>query len=71
LEYCKHNLKDYVKDLKGLKNASTKLEKVFKQCCQNAQKMHKCKIMHRNLNPSHILIDANGNPKFTGFGLSK
>jgi len=48
------------------------MQESFKQCCETVYKMnHDHKIMHRNISSYHILIDANHNPKLSGFGLSK
>lgn len=50
----------------------------FKDCCKliiriakSLQKAHDAKLIHRDLKPANILMDSDGNPFITDFGLAK
>lgn len=44
---------------------------LMKQICHAMAYAHEKGVIHRDLKPSNILIDSNGNPKVTDFGLAK
>ncbi len=44
--------------------------KLFVQICNGVEHAHKNLIIHKDLKPSNILIDGNGDPKILDFGIS-
>lgn len=46
-------------------------QRVFQEILLGVAAAHRCNIIHRELNPSNILIDGKGNVKIIDFGISK
>jgi serine/threonine protein kinase len=46
-------------------------KKLFIDCLSALVYMHSKRMLHRDIKPANILIDKNGNAKFSDFGLSK
>jgi eukaryotic-like serine/threonine-protein kinase len=44
---------------------------IVEQCARALQQVHKRGLVHRDLKPSNILLNADGNPSITDFGLVK
>ena len=45
--------------------------RMFRKICAGIEYAHKHKVLHRDIKPANILIDANGEPRITDFGLAK
>ena len=45
--------------------------KIIKGICKGLNFLHKCNIVHLDLKPQNILMDANMMPKIADFGLSR
>ena len=57
----------------AIKSKNFDLDKVIElagQICEGLQKAHEAGIIHRDVKPSNIVIDADGRPKLLDFGLA-
>jgi serine/threonine-protein kinase len=45
--------------------------RLFVEVCDGVQFAHANLVVHRDLKPTNVLIDANGNPKLLDFGIAK
>lgn len=62
---------DLSKDLKGLPRDPKRSAEMVEKLCHAMQYAHDNKILHRDLKPANILLDKNGVPKISDFGLAK
>jgi serine/threonine protein kinase len=72
LEQCKYSLKDVVygsREKYVLDTAS--LFNVFEQITAGMAYLHKHEVLHRDLKPGNILVDANNTVKIADFGTAK
>jgi protein kinase A len=65
--YEKHNLSEWVKS----NPTEEKLQMVFYQILRGLEYLHSCQIIHCDIKPENIFIDANGCPKIGDFDVSK
>lgn len=63
--------KDLHKDLNGLPRDPKRSAEIVEQLCIAMQYAHDNKLLHRDLKPANILLDKNGKPKISDFGLAK
>ena len=63
--------KDLQKDLNGLPRDPRRSAEMVEQLCIAMQYAHDHKILHRDLKPANVLLDKDGKPKITDFGLAK
>jgi tetratricopeptide (TPR) repeat protein len=45
--------------------------KLFQQICEAVEHAHRAGVVHRDLKPGNVLVDAAGNPHILDFGLAK
>lgn len=45
--------------------------RIFLQCCAAVAHAHRRLVVHRDLKPTNILVDASGTPKLLDFGIAK
>jgi tRNA A-37 threonylcarbamoyl transferase component Bud32/tetratricopeptide (TPR) repeat protein len=63
--------KDLQKDLNGLPRAPRRCAEMVEQLAVAMQYAHDHRILHRDLKPANILLDKDGRPKISDFGLAK
>jgi len=63
--------KDLQKDLNGLPRTPRRSAEMVEQLAVAMQYAHDHKILHRDLKPANILLDKDGRPKISDFGLVK
>ena len=69
MEYCGGNtLKDLID--KGLYKHEDKVWGLFREILQGLNHIHEQGMIHRDLKPGNVLIDANGHAKIGDFGLA-
>jgi eukaryotic-like serine/threonine-protein kinase len=44
---------------------------LFLKICSAVEKAHRCGVVHRDLKPGNIIVDADGEPKLLDFGIAK
>ena len=71
LDYLPHSLDEYLKG--GEQALSERLDqyRVMRELAQALAYAHSQGIIHRDIKPSNILLDINGRPYLTDFGISK
>ena len=69
-EYVEYDLKKYLRSLKVPPSASS-VKKMVYQIVQAIDYCHAHRVMHRDLKPQNILVDADGNIKLADFGLAR
>ena len=52
-------------------NRFQQMETILASLCRALDYLHKQGMIHRDLKPSNVLIDENGSPKLTDFGVVK
>lgn len=68
MEYCDTTLRKLIDD--GLAKDENRVWELFNQILDGVAYIHELKIIHRDLNPSNIFLDNNGNVKIGDFGLA-
>jgi|GEM_PF-819410 len=62
---------DLQKDLNNLPRDPKRAAEMVEHLCHAMQYAHEHKILHRDLKPANILLDKDGKPKISDFGLAK
>ena len=62
-------LEEYVKKYGFMDDAQIK--NVVLQLCAGLEAVHSCGIVHRDINPSNVMLDENGTVKIIDFGISR
>ena len=63
--------KDLQSTLKGTPWNPMSAAKIVATVCDAMQYAHDRQVLHRDIKPANILLDSDGNPKLTDFGLAK
>jgi len=71
MERCTQTLADYLLDFEELSERA--IAKVFSQILQGVSHIHSCRVMHRDIKPTNILVGGREKRtvKLTDFGVSK
>lgn len=57
--------------IKGKPLSIKKIIQILKEIAEGLEEAHRNQIVHRDLKPANILLDEQGHPKITDFGLAK
>ena len=68
LELCKKTLKE---EFREIRNDSERIRRLFIQCCQGLDYIHKDNNIHRDIKPENILIDFKGNAKIADLNIMR
>ena len=71
LDYLPHSLDEYLKGDLQLSSERFDQYRVMRELAQALAHAHAQGVIHRDIKPSNILLDANGRPCLSDFGISK
>ena len=71
LDYQPYSLDDYLKDRIQSDTVNFDQHRVMRELAQALAHAHSQNVIHRDIKPSNILLDKDGRPCLTDFGISK
>ena len=71
LDYLPYSLNDYLKDRNESGITNFDQHRVMRELAQALAHAHSQDVIHRDIKPSNILLDNDGHPFLTDFGISK